>query len=339
MIAAVVVNFGGAPATEACVSSLLAADPRPALTVIVDNDSPDDSAERLARFLGVLGVAHRAVAEGALGADDERWLREAADPRVVLLRAASNHGFGGGVNRGWSVARRDPRVAAVLLINNDATAEPGFLGPLAAALAAAPDVGVATGTIRLPPPGHEIWYAGGELRWWQCRGAHLTAPATEPRDVSFCTGCLLLVRRDVMDEMGGMPEPYFLYYEDVEFSVRVVRAGYRMRYQPASVITHAVGSSAGHRGASPSTAFVSARNRFWFARRNLTSGRRVVATLNVLADELGRALGALGRGAPAVTGAVLRGVAAGLFLSPEGPAAGRRTRAVAAGFARAGRDG
>lgn len=324
MIAAVVVNYGGAADTEVCVASLLAADPRPALVVVVDNGSPDASQERLAAWVAGLPVPGRVVREGVPDAAERAWLRDAArEARVALVLAAWNHGFGGGVNVGWRVLAAVEGVTYVLLINNDATATPGFLAPLLEVMAGDPAIGVATGTVRYPPPREDVWFAGGTYRWSQCRGIHHTDAGGPARDVTFVSGCLMLVRAEVMARFGGLPECYFLYQEDTEFSLRVRAAGYRLRYVPRSLVYHRVGASAGPRRTSRQTAYLGARNRLWFARRNLDLLRRAVAMPGVVLDEAGRALGALGRGNPAVAAAVLRGIAAGLFGSWVGsPPAG-----------------
>ena len=327
MIAALIVTFKETEATHRCVRSVLAAQPRPELIVLVDNGSPDGSADRHAEWGKTLGVQWRVLTEGQLSRDDRAWLAERRDQAVVLLRAAVNYGFGGGVNRGWEVARLAPGLDAVLLLNNDATVAAGFLEPLVAALADS-GVGIATGTIHHLPPRAEAWYAGGEFKWWQCRGVHHNDSGGRARDVSFATGCLMLVRAAVLERLGGMPELYFLYYEDVELSLRTRRLGYRLRYVPESVVYHDVGMSSGHRTVAPRTAFVSSRNRLWVARRNLPFPRRVIASLNIMADETGRMLGALSRGRPRVAAAVARGLAAGVFGTPSNRAAAGQSAAL-----------
>lgn len=315
MTGAVVVNYGGAADTEACVASLLAAAPRPELVVVVENASPDDSADRLAAWVGALPASGRVLCEGVLDEADRAWLAaDGAVTRVALLLAVRNHGFGGGVNAGWRVLRAVEALTHILLINNDATVAPDFLAPLLEAMRDE-GVGIASGTVRYAPPREGVWFAGGAYRWAQCRGVHLAEEAGPARDVSFVTGCLMLVRADVMARLGGLPDCYFLYQEDTEFCLRVRAAGYRLRFAPASVVFHRVSATAGLRRTSPRSAFLGARNRLWFARRNLRGPQRIVAMPNVLADEAGRALGALKRGDGAVAAAVARGMVAGLFGS------------------------
>lgn len=334
VIAAVIVTYKETEVTHRCVASVLGAQPAPRLVVLVDNASPDGSPDRHEAWLPSAGVPWRVISGGDLSVEDIAWLAAPRDAgSLLLLRSSVNRGFAGGVNAGWSVAQRLPGLTAVLVLNNDAVADAAFLGPLAQALVD-PAVGVATGTIHHVPQRAAAWYAGGEFKWWQCRGAHWSTPGVAPRDVSFATGCLMLVRATVMERLGGMAELYFLYYEDVEFSYRVRELGFRLRYVPESVVHHAVGVSTGHRTFAPRTAFVSSRNRLWMARRNLPLLQRVVAIPNILADETGRLVGALLRRRFGVARAVARGLAAGLFSAASAAAgeahAARLRRAYAA---------
>jgi GT2 family glycosyltransferase len=332
VIAAIIVTYKETEATHRCVASVLRAAPRPDVIVLVDNASPGDAADRHEAWLPALGLPARVI-RGEPSDADAAWLRERRDqPVVVLLRSAINTGFAGGVNAGWRVARTCPDLEAVLLLNNDAAVDPGFLAPLADALAE-PGVGLATGTIHHLPRRAAAWYAGGTFKWWQCRGHHDSAVPPAGRDVTFATGCLMLVRAEVMERLGGMPALYFLYYEDVEFSLRIRRLGYRLRYEPASVVFHEVGVSTGHRSFAPRTAFVSARNRLWVARRNLPLMQRVIATLNILADETGRLLGAVARGRGGVARAILQGLSAGLFTRADDRTGERQAARLRAAYA------
>ncbi|HWO89119.1 MAG TPA: glycosyltransferase family 2 protein [Gemmatimonadales bacterium] len=303
-VAVVLVNYRGAGDTIEALESLLAADPAPGLLVVVDNASGDDSVARLEEWALGSGVAAARLSEAGGG-------RSAGGARLLIIEATANHGFGGGVNVGVRALGRS--ASYVVLINNDATVDPGFLGPVLAVLDADKTVGLAGGTIRYAPPREGVWFAGGELVWLQSRGRHLHLPPDRVRDITFCTGCYMVVRRDSYDVAGGMPECYFLYQEDVEFSARLRAAGYRLVHVPDSVVYHKVSATAGSRRVSPGTAYLASRNRLWFARRNLAWPRRLAATAWVLLDETNRALGALLRGSADVSRAVLRGLVHGLL--------------------------
>jgi len=94
-------------------------------------------------------------------------------------------------------------------------------------------------------------------------------PAHEPM---FLTGCSLLVRRGVIEQIGGLPELYFLYYEEVDWQFTGRKQGWKVMYEPASVVLHHVSLAAGID--TPVAAFHSARSRMIFVRRHLRGARR-----------------------------------------------------------------
>ena len=85
-------------------------------------------------------------------------------------------------------------------------------------------------------------------------------------DVTALCGCSMLIRRDAFEEVGGFDSSFFMYFEDVDLSWRLRRRGFRLRYQPASVIrhVHAGTSSEG----SPLFVFFTARNRLMMLLKN-----------------------------------------------------------------------
>jgi GT2 family glycosyltransferase len=319
-VGAVVVHYRNSDDTTTCLASLFEATPCPGGVAVVDNSPGDGSLERVESWLAGRDVRWRKVA-----AAQEPWPELAAlppelgQPRVVLVVAPANLGFGAGVNLGWRALHALPGIEHLLILNNDATVSRGFLPPLLQAVGERADVGLVAATIRYAPPRDGVWFAGGEIIWSQCRGRHWHRPSAEPREITFCTGCFMLVRGDAIRRLGGLPECYFLYLEDTEFCVRLRRAGYRLVHVPAAIVHHAVGASAGKRRESPFISFLSARNRCWFARRNLSRWQKPVALARVAVDELGRAVGALFRGRPDVARSIARGVAVGLRGSWSGP--------------------
>lgn len=315
-VGAVVVHYQNADDTERCLESLFAAGPRPRVIVVVDNSPGDGSLERLEGWALRTGARCRKVpAEPHAAAAVASLARQGDDTIAVFVPSPANRGFAAGVNLGWHVLRGVPGIVYLLLLNNDATVARNFLTPLLEALRANPRGGLAAATIRLVPPRDGIWFAGGELVWSQCRGRHLHQPSGTVREITFCTGCCALVRMETMEMVAGMPECYFLYLEDTEFSLRIRRAGRALLYAPESTVFHQGSASAGARRTSAQSSFLAARNRCWFARRNLATWQQAIAVPRVVLDEVGRAAGAGVRGRWDVSWAIVRGLFAGLVGS------------------------
>jgi GT2 family glycosyltransferase len=201
--------------TEQCLDTL----PREApieRVFVVDDGSPDDTAERLARRSDVVPI----VLDG-------------------------NRGFAGACNAGASRSRAD----AILFLNNDTIVPQGAIAKLAAELDADPTIG-AIGPRLLYADG-TIQSAGiALLNIRQTTRLYLHLDGTLPqanrsRDDLLLTGAALLVRRDVFASIGGFDEAFHNGVEDCDLSLRIWAHGYRCRYEPAAAVVHMEGASRG----------------------------------------------------------------------------------------------
>lgn len=215
-VTAIVLNWCNESDTAACLESLLA-DTYPALQVLlVDNGSPDGSGGRLSgRF-----------------------------PQVSYLQTGANLGYTGGNNRGIQHAIKSG-CDYVLILNNDAVVEEGCTSALVEAAQAGTRVGAVGGKILYYEDPARIWFGGGFVSRLRAMGYHryegsLDHDPGEDRvqEVSFLTGCCLLIPAGVLREVGCFEEDFFAYMEDVDFSLRLAMRGYRLLYQPAARILH-----------------------------------------------------------------------------------------------------
>lgn len=158
-------------------------------------------------------------------------------PGVSLVRAGSNLGFTGGVNLGAGGL-----AASFLgLVNSDAVVEPDALARLAA-VASRPEIGIASGSIRLASDPDTMNSAGNPvhvlgLAWAGGLGEPATDHAVEI-DVASASGAGLVLRREVWEALGGFPDAFFAYQEDLELSWRCWQSGLRVRYVPDAVVVH-----------------------------------------------------------------------------------------------------
>lgn len=160
-----------------------------------------------------------------------------ADRGVSLLRPARNLGFTGGVNLGT----RQGSGEYLALVNSDAIVAPDALAALVAVVSD-PAVGIASADVRLADDPSTMNTAGNPLHVLGLSWAGgLGDPASEhrvARDVASATGATLAMRRATWDALGGFPEPYFAYQEDLELSWRAWQRGWRVRYVPGAVVVH-----------------------------------------------------------------------------------------------------
>ena len=265
-VGVVVVTYASAATIDDCLGSL----PLDRLgdVVVVDNASPDDTPARV-RAHGV---------------------------RVV---EQDNLGFGAGNNRG--VAATHPSLPLVLFLNPDAVLATADLERLVAYLAAHPECAVVGP--RVLSRGAPSWSAGRTASLATELRPLLPDPLSRlgPRrrlppsyavsgPVGYVEGGCFLVRRDDLAAVGGFDEGYFLYFEEVDLSLRAARAGWESWYVPAASIVHEAGAST---GASAGRELERRMPRYWFEsrRRYFLRNRGLLACLAAdLAWTLGNAL-------------------------------------------------
>jgi GT2 family glycosyltransferase len=235
-VVAVVLSWNGRDDTLAALESL-----RGLPTVVVDNGSTDGSADAVAaRF-----------------------------PDAELIRAGVNLGFAAGNNVG--IRRALERGADwVLLLNNDATVEPGLVEALERAAAARPDAGVLACKV-LFADDDRLWYAGAS--WDPLLGRSRHEGFGEPdepgalADTARATGAAMAVSRAAIEAAGLLDEELFLYAEDLEWCLRIRAAGFAVVYVPDARVRHRVSAAAGGAG-SPTTLYYETRNVLAVAERH-----------------------------------------------------------------------
>jgi hypothetical protein len=199
-----------------------------------------------------------------------------AYPEVRLIRSESNLGFAGGNNLG--LARMlDDGMDAVFLVNNDVIVAEDALGRMVDVVAD-PSVGVCAPKVLVHSDPDIIWSAGGDIdpdtgvaiqRFY---GAPDDGSADEPADIGYAVGCAMLVRSEVIREVGPMELCYFMYYEEADWCRRIREAGYRIVYVPRSRVRHKVVLGDVDRNSAP---YYCSRNRLLYLNRSGTPASRV----------------------------------------------------------------
>ena len=203
---------------------------------------------------------------------------------VHLIRSDINTGFTGGYNRGIQEALIRG-ADYVLIVNNDTLLGPQMIENLFNVLESDSQTGVAIPKIYFAK-GHEFhkdryskdelgrvfWYAGGYFDWSNITSVHRGVDEVDHgqydrlEETSFATGCCLLVKKEVLENVGMFDEKFFLYYEDADFSMRVANAGYTLMYVPSAFMYHINASSSGGAGNMLQDYFIT-RNQMLFGMR------------------------------------------------------------------------
>jgi GT2 family glycosyltransferase len=229
----VVPHYGDAGTTRGAVAAILSGAVRPGTVLVVDN-------------------------QGDLPAFDET--------DVEVVRPGRNLGFGGACVLGIRRALAGG-AAWVWVFNNDAEPARDCLAELLAVGTAEPRAGLLSPVI-LHRDRPTFWYAGGDLARRTLQVTHRGRPAQEtPHDVDFITGCAWLARRGFIDECGPPDDGLFMYFEDVDWSLRAQAAGWRTILVPAAHAVHDARYEHGRRIFSPPAIYYMTRNRLLLGRR------------------------------------------------------------------------
>jgi GT2 family glycosyltransferase len=236
-----VVTWNNYTDTAECLDSLLGLTYPNVDIVLVDNGSTDDSAERL----------------------------EQEFPSVEVIHTGENLGYAGGMNVGTRVVL-DRGVDYVWQLNNDVIAPDGsLLTDLVETMEANEGIGMLTPLVRAYPNTETVWFWKGSINWTTGETRHPEPPDKIPENLVYSDlipNCSLLFPSHVLEEVGLLPEEYFLYFDDVEHGVRISAAGYRLAMDPSTQIYHKESkSSMGELG--PMYSYYKSRNTLLFARR------------------------------------------------------------------------
>ena len=190
-------------------------------------------------------------------------------PFVKLIKSDKNLGFAGGNNLGI----KSSKGKYLFLINNDTYFEDFNVQALIDRLDSNPSIGIVCPKIRFAWSPKPIQFAGytplsnitirnqaigfGEEDHGQYETAHPTP---------YAHGAAMLIKREAIDKVGLMPECYFLYYEELDWSMMFTRAGYQIWYDPKCTIFHKESQATGQH--SPLRTYYITRNRLLLIKRN-----------------------------------------------------------------------
>ena len=218
-------------------------------------------------------------------AQDEATIIEKRYPQVKIIRSKKNLGFAGGNNLGIKAAQGK----YLFFLNNDILLKPQVsdFRPLIARLKSSPKIGIVCPKIRFSWGNQLIQFAGytpltpitmrnkaigcGEADHGQYDTPHFTP---------YAHGAAMMIKREIIEKVGLMPECYFLYYEELDWSMMIRRVGYDIWYEPACTVFHKESQTTGQN--SPLRTYYITRNRLLFAQRNQQAMAKYITYLYLI---------------------------------------------------------
>lgn len=249
-IAIAIVNWRNAADTIACLESLQHLADRDVAVIVCENGSGDGSTEKLAAWAGSAlaqtGRTFRVMPDSDLGT-------AAPDDYLTIIASQRNLGFAGGNNLCISMALAAKGIEGVWLLNNDTEVLADTLSALRARMAQDPRMGICGSTLVYHHDKTTVQAVAGSYDIARGSGGEIgqgtTLATLPPREqveaqMSYPPGASMLASRRFIDTVGLMEESYFLYFEELDWTLRG-KPQFTVGWAPESVVFHKEGGSIG----------------------------------------------------------------------------------------------
>lgn len=250
-VAVVILNWNGRKFLEEFLPGIMAHSHEDAEVIVADNASDDDSIAFMRQHY----------------------------PDVRLILNDLNYGFAEGYNRALAQVEAE----YYILLNSDIEVTPGWIAPLLEMMDADPRIGAAQPKLRSYHQRTHFEYAGAaggfidKLGYPFCRGRVFMVleedlgQYDDAREVFWATGACMMVRASLYQELGGLDGDFFAHMEEIDFCWRLKNAGFKVMYNPLSLVYHIGGGTLPKSSARKT--FLNFRNNFSLLYKNLPSDR------------------------------------------------------------------
>lgn len=265
LVYAVILNYNGFDDCRKCINSLKKISYDNLKIVVVDNASTDFSISELKKTF----------------------------PWLEIIVSTHNGGYAAGMNIGAVFALKN-NAQYILLMNNDIIVTENFLEPMLRTFNADNKIGIVSPKVGYTDKKEIIYCAGGRIDKILCggvsgyKGKEFSKYGNENREITLAEGCCMLIKSEVFQTIGFMNEKYFMYFEDVDFSLRV-REKYKLFYSCESIIYHTSGAGKTWEEFGPNYNYYYTRNRLLLFKESKWPFRIYViifSTLNVMAKSI-----------------------------------------------------
>ncbi len=260
-VSIITVNYNGYKDTCELIDSLYKYETFPYELIIVDNGSKKNEAS---------------------------LLKKRQDANVIVIRSETNLGFSGGNNLAYPYATGK----YLFYLNNDIVIEKPILEPLIKRLETK-SIGLVSPKIKYESARDIIQFAGFTPLSFATLRNNIIGMFQKDNgqyDKAFITpyahGAAMMAKRNVVETVGLMTEVYFLFYEELDWSIRFQRAGYQNWYEPSATVYHKEGMSI--QKGTPLRLFYMTRARILFIRRNLNGVEKLLSILYIIIGVLAR---------------------------------------------------
>ena len=273
MIAIILVNWKNYDDTKNCLKSLYLSNNTSFNIILIDNESKEKSASKLKESF----------------------------PHITILPQETNLGFTGANNLGikYGLALG---AEYIMLLNNDTIVPKNFMPPLLTTRRSNSQIAAVQPKIMFADKPDKIWSGGGIYNSLIASTTTIgydqldTEKYNKPTYLDWLTGCCILIKAEIISEVGLLNNHFFAYYEDVDWSLRIRKLGYLLAYNPSVPIYHKAGASSKTKSKttdgflSPFVHFLNTRNHIFLVRLHAKGFHAINAHVFLLLKIIGYGL-------------------------------------------------
>ena len=250
-IAIIIINWNTYQLTFNCLKSLEACTYKNKIIFFVDNGSKDGSGDKIALEFPDINYIQNEINEGFTGANN------------IALKVILKQNFD-----------------YVLLLNNDTEVKPNFLTHLEASMNFDENLAATQPLILDFPNKNTIWNAGGSFNSFfglsktRFKGMIYKPKLKIDTSTEWISGCCILVKIAVIHEVGLLDNRFFAYFEDVDWSIRMTKLGYKLGVVPKSIIYHQssgstkMNNTSNEGNLSPYAHYLNVRNHIYLIKKH-----------------------------------------------------------------------
>ena len=261
-VSIVILNWNGWQDTIECLESLYQNNYHNYDVIVVDNASNNDSINKIKDYCnGKIKIESPffeydnfnkpiSVLESNFNINwNENIL---SSPRkLILIKNDKNEGFAEGNNIGIRYALENLDPDYILLLNNDTVVDKEFLVEMLKVSESNPKIGITGPKIYYYDELNRIWFARGKISWKFCRGLNKgyneidEGQYDQVAEMEYASGCAFLIKREVIDKIGLIDKRFFLYFEEIDWTLRASVSGYKSVFVPHGKVWHKISKSGG----------------------------------------------------------------------------------------------
>ncbi len=290
-VSILILNWNGWHDTIECLESVYRITYPNYDVIVIDNDSKDDSIEKIKEYAnGKIKIESKFLEHNPANKpiriieynreETEAEIKTSKDNldlpydrKLIIIKNEINYGFAEGNNIGirYALKALDPKY--ILLLNNDTVVDAEFLGELVKVAETNEKIGVVGSLIYFYDSPMKIQVIGGKINMWTGRRSYITKTINYNKnhviEVDCVSGASLLIKKEVIENVGLLDKEYFVYVEDVDWCYRIKQKGYIILSSLDSIIWHKGSKSTGGGYDTNTTVlYYISRNGFLFMRKN-----------------------------------------------------------------------